>query len=132
MSLDFSLSTQTKSIESFIRADIAKHRLNDGHSMAIDKFHFVRIDTMFHPVGIVGSWVHVGGVLSKTTLVDRGLYDDWRNLGCAYIGVLNHTLDILSDGLQRRHSRDGVCLFLLEVTTSILTQGVRTLYKRRV
>jgi hypothetical protein len=51
--LDFLFPSQAKAIKSFVRADVTKHRFDDRHTMAVDLFAFVAIDTLLHPVGVV-------------------------------------------------------------------------------
>ena len=53
LSLYFLFSAQTKAIELFIRSDIAEYRFHYRHSMAVNMFSFVTIDSLLHPIRVV-------------------------------------------------------------------------------
>ncbi len=53
--LDFGFaSSERKSVEPFVTCHIGKDGLNHGHSMAVDLFALLTVDSLFHPVGMLG------------------------------------------------------------------------------
>ena len=53
LALNFLLASQAKPVQPFVDADIAKHRLNHRHAVAIDLSPLITGYAMFHPVRIV-------------------------------------------------------------------------------
>lgn len=54
LALHFLLASQAEAIEAFGRANVAEHRPNHRHAVAVDLFALWAIDSVFHPVRVVG------------------------------------------------------------------------------
>ncbi len=57
LALHFLFTSQTKSIEFLVKADITKYGFNHRHSMTLDQFTLITIDPWFHPVSILAGFL---------------------------------------------------------------------------
>lgn len=55
LSLDLASAAQTETFEAFIGTDVGKHRLDHRQALTVDCLALVGVDTVFHPVGVVGA-----------------------------------------------------------------------------
>ncbi len=54
LALYFGFTSQAKAVQSFVGADVAEDRFDNGHPVAVDLFAVGAVDTMLHPVGVAG------------------------------------------------------------------------------
>ena len=54
LALYFLLAPQTKAAQPFRRANIPEYRFYNRHAMAVNFFALGAIDSVLHPVGIIG------------------------------------------------------------------------------
>ena len=50
--LYFGFASQAEAVQSFVGADVAEDRFDNGHPVAVDLFAVRAVDAMFHPVGV--------------------------------------------------------------------------------
>ena len=53
LSLNLVSASQTKAVKSLVHADIAEHRLDHRHPVAVDPLTFLTINPDLHPVGVI-------------------------------------------------------------------------------
>mgnify|MGYP003644558831 FL=1 len=52
LALYFVFASQAEAVQSFVGADVAEDRFDNGHPVAVDLFAVGAVDSMFHPVGV--------------------------------------------------------------------------------